>query len=314
MCDVFHYPTRSADEITVHDIEKIPSGLRFINITGGEPFIRQDMKDIVAVARKKAARIVISTNGFFTDRIIDLCETYPDIGIRISIEGLQKTNDEIRGIPHGFDRGLRTLLTLRRMGLKDIGFGMTVQDMNCMDLMPLYELSNALGYEFATATLHNSHYFHKLDNNIEDKDKVCGEFKKLIAELLNSNSPKKWFRAYFNYGLINYIKGNKRFLKCEMGSEACFVDPIGDVLACNGMSGKMPLGNIRSQSFDDIWNSQKAAEVRQAVDGCTKECWMVGNAAPVIKKHISVPLKWIARNKLLMSLGKAPDVAIRNKQ
>jgi len=58
---------------------------------------------------------------------------------------------------------------------------MTVQDMNCKDLMPLYELSDALGYEFATATLHNSHYFHKLDNKIDDKDMVCNEFSKLIA-------------------------------------------------------------------------------------------------------------------------------------
>ena len=77
------------------------------------------------------------------------------------------------------------------MGIKDIGFGMTVQDMNCTDLLHLYELSDALGYEFATATLHNSHYFHKLDNCINDKQMVCNEFKKLIVELLKSNSVKK---------------------------------------------------------------------------------------------------------------------------
>ena len=97
-------------------------------------------------------------------------------GIRISTEGLQRTNDAIRGIPDGFDRGLRTLFTLRRMGIKDIGFAMTVQDMNCKDFLPLYELSDALNYEFATATLHNSHYFHKLDNRIDNKEMVCREF------------------------------------------------------------------------------------------------------------------------------------------
>lgn len=308
MCDVFNYPSRSTEEITVGDIEKLPSGLRFINITGGEPFVRQDIKELVGVARRKAGRIVISTNGYFTYRIIDLCKTYPDIGIRISIEGLQKTNDEIRGIPHGFDRGLRTLLTLRRMGLKDIGFGMTVQDMNCMDLIPLYELANALGYEFATATLHNSHYFCKLDNKIEDRDMVCAEFEKLIVELLKSNSPKKWFRAYFNCGLMNYIKGNKRFLKCEMGSEACFIDPTGDVLACNGMNEKMPMGNLWTQSFEEIWNSAEAEKVRKAVATCSKECWMVGNAAPVMKKHILIPTKWIFKNKLHSLFDGKPDV------
>lgn len=308
MCNVWQYPTKASEEITLKDIERLPSGLQFINITGGEPFVRRDIVDVVEIIRHKTKRIVISTNGFFTGRIIELCKKYPDLGIRISIEGLQESNDTIRGIPNGFDRGLRTLLTLRRMGIKDIGFGMTVQDMNCMDLLPLYELSNALGYEFATATLHNSHYFYKLDNRIENKDVVCKEFSKLIVELLKSKSIKKWFRAYFNYGLMNYIYGGNRFLKCEMGSESCFVDPSGDVLPCNGMNCKMAMGNIKESSFDDIWNSKKADAVRSAVDTCDKQCWMVGNAAHVIKKHIRIPIKWIVKNKLRVILGKEPEL------
>jgi MoaA/NifB/PqqE/SkfB family radical SAM enzyme len=306
MCDVWHYPTKASEEISVKDLEKIPSGLRFVNITGGEPFIRTDLENVVKVIIPKTKRIVISTNGFFTERIVKLCEKYPQLGIRISTEGLQKTNDEIRKIPSGFDRTLRTLLTLRRMGIKDIGFGMTVQDLNCMDLLPLYELSDALGYEFATATLHNSHYFHKLDNKIDNKDMVCGEFSKLITELLKSNSVKKWFRAYFNYGLVNYIYGDKRFLPCEMGTESCFVDPSGDVLACNGMDVKMPMGNIREQSFDEIWNSEQAAKVREAVRTCQKQCWMVGSAAPAMKKYIRKPLVWVLKNKLRVMFNKKP--------
>lgn len=311
MCDVWHYPTKASDEITPKELEKLPSGLRFINITGGEPFIRQDLTDVIEVIRPKTERIVISNNGFFTERVVNLCEKYPDLGIRISTEGLQKTNDAIRQIPSGFDRTLRTLLTLRRMGIKDIGFGMTVQDMNCKDLLPLYELSDALGYEFATATLHNSHYFHKLNNKIEDKEMVCNEFAILIKELLKSKSVKKWFRAYFNYGLMNYIYGGKRFLPCEMGTESCFIDPYGDVLACNGMDEKIPMGNIREKSFEEIWNSRQAAEVREVVRNCKKECWMVGNAAPAIKKYKYKPSLWVLKNKLRVMLGKEPVLCLQ---
>lgn len=308
MCDVWHYPTKSSDEITLSDLEKLPSGLRFINITGGEPFLRKDILEIVKLLQHKTNRIVISTNGFFTERIIEVCKQFPNLGIRISIEGLQKSNDTIRGIRNGFDRGLRTLLTLRRMGVKDIGFGMTVQDMNYKDLLPLYELSNALNYEFATATLHNSHYFCKQDNRIENTDLVCNEFSKLTVELLKSKSIKKWFRAYFNYGLMNYLRGGNRFLKCEMGSESCFIDPSGDVLPCNGMSCKMAMGNIRKQTFEEIWNSDQAFKVRKAVDLCKKECWMVGSAAPVMKKHMSVPIRWIVKNKLRLMMNKEPEL------
>ena len=314
MCDVWHHPTKAGEEITIEDIKKLPSGLRFINITGGEPFIRRDIEEIIKVIRPKTERIVISNNGFFTERIVNLCEKYPDLGIRISTEGLQKTNDAIRKIPGGFDRTLRTLLTLRRMGIRDIGFGMTVQDMNCKDLLPLYELSDALGYEFATATLHNSHYFHKLDNVINDKDMVCSEFSGLITELLKSNSVKKWFRAYFNYGLMNYIYGGKRFLPCEMGTESCFVDPSGDVLACNGMNEKIPMGNIKEQTFDEIWNSSQAEKVRNMVKTCQKQCWMVGNAVPVIKKYLHKPAAWVLKNKLRVMLNKEPLLCFPDKK
>ena len=79
MCDVWHHPTKPQDEISLEDIEKLPSGLRFINITGGEPFVRQDLDEIIEVLRNKTERIVISTNGYFTDRIVKLCEKYPDL-------------------------------------------------------------------------------------------------------------------------------------------------------------------------------------------------------------------------------------------
>ena len=102
----------------------------FTNITGGEPFIRTDLKDIVRELYKKSDRIVISTNGFFTDRIVELAKEFPQIGIRISIEGLEQTNNEIRGLNDGYNRGYTTLKKLREMGMKDVGFGMTVQDKN----------------------------------------------------------------------------------------------------------------------------------------------------------------------------------------
>lgn len=314
MCNVWKNPSKATEEITARDIEKLPSGLRFVNITGGEPFIRQDIAEIIEVIRRKTKRVVISTNGFFTERIVKLCEKYPDLGIRISTEGLQKANDTIRGIPNGFDRTLRTLFTLRRMGMKDIGFAMTVQDINCKDLLPLYELSDALGYEFATATLHNSHYFYKWDNSINNKDMVCNELSTLIVELLKSKSVKKWFRAYFNYGLINYIYGGKRFLKCEMGIESCFLDPWGDLLACNGMDEKASMGNIKEQTFEEIWYSNQADKVRNIVKTCQKQCWMVGSAAPAMKKYIHIPIKWILKNKLRIMFNKEPVLCFPNKK
>ena len=119
------------------------------------------------------------------------------------------------------------------MGVKDIGFGITVSNNNSSDMLQLYELNRNLKMEFATASFHNSFYFHKYDNKVTNIDEVCGNFDELIQRLMNEKHPKSWFRAFFNLGLINYVKGGRRMLPCEAGTENFFIDPYGNVLPCN---------------------------------------------------------------------------------
>jgi radical SAM protein with 4Fe4S-binding SPASM domain len=301
MCNIWEHPTEKSKEITPEEIKRLPR-VKFINLTGGEPFIREDLDKIAEVCFTKSPRVVISTSGWFEDRVIALAKQFPEIGIRISIEGLSCKNDELRGRPGGFDKGLRTLLTLKDMGLRDIGFGCTVSNNNSADMLSLYQLSKSLGLEFATAAFHNSYYFHKDDNVITNKEEVCGNFEKLVNMQLKENRPKSWFRAFFNMGLINYIEGNRRMLPCEAGLVNFFVEPYGDVYPCNGLEKrywKESMGNIReTPSFQEIWEGEQAQKIREMVRKCPKNCWMVGTASPVMKKYLKHPLKWALKNKI----------------
>lgn len=296
MCNTWQFPTKKEEEIGINVYEKLPF-MNTVNVTGGEPFLRDDLEDIIAILRKKTNRLVISSNGFFTERILNLFKKRKDIGIRISIEGLPKANDELRGIKDGFDRGLRTLIELNHMGVKDIGFGITMSDKNAKDMIELYHLAKMMKLEFATAAIHNSFYFHKFDNKFNNPEVAIEELEKLISELLKSPRIKDWFRAYFNYGLINYIKGNPRLLPCEMGHDSFFLDPYGEIFPCNVMEESM--GNLREKSFEEIWNSEKAKEIRKKVKKCTNNCWMIGSVSQQMKKYIHIPLKWIIKNKFI---------------
>mgnify|MGYP002512297468 CR=1 FL=1 len=62
MCNRYKAPSKPEEEITLETIRKLPQ-MYFTNITGGEPFIRTDLKEIVRELYKKSDRIVISTNG-----------------------------------------------------------------------------------------------------------------------------------------------------------------------------------------------------------------------------------------------------------
>ncbi len=312
MCNRYKCPSKPEEELSIETIKKLPK-MYFTNITGGEPFIREDLPDIVRELYKKSDRIVISTNGFFTDRIIKLCEEFPNVGIRISIEGLEETNNKIRGLKDGFNKGYSTLKKLVEMKHPDVGFGMTVQDANAKDLVDLYKLSDELNMEFATASLHNSFYFVEAKNIIHDRPMVAKEFEKLINELLNSNSPKKWFRAYFNHGLINYIYGQKRLLPCDMAFDTFFIDPYGDVMPCNGTKDKEVMGNLNEQSWDELWNSNQAEKVRNKVRHCDRQCWMIGSVSPAMHKYIWVPAWWVIKHKFLRFFKKEKYSMYENK-
>jgi radical SAM protein with 4Fe4S-binding SPASM domain len=301
MCGIWENPTDPEKEIKAKELEILPK-LKFANVTGGEPFLRDDLEDIVEVLYTKAPRIVISTSGYWTEKTVKLAERFPNIGIRVSIEGMEQTNNFLRGREDGYERGLRTLKLLHEMKVKDIGFGMTLSDHNSNDLIPLYELGRTMNLEFATAAFHNGYYFHKFDNQISNKDELCKNIDELINRLLKEKEPKSWFRAYFNYGLINYINGNKRLLPCEAGTANFFIDPYGEVYPCNALEEKYwkkSMGNIRSgKSFSDIWNSAEACEVRECVKNCPKNCWMMGTVAPVMKKNLHKVVPWVVRRKM----------------
>ena len=312
MCNRYKCPSKSEEELSIETIKKLPK-MYFTNITGGEPFIREDLPDIIRELYKKSDRIVISTNGFFTDRIIKLCEEFPNVGIRISIEGLEETNNKIRGLEDGFNRGYSTLKKLVEMKHPDVGFGMTVQDANAKDLVPLYDLSNELNMEFATASLHNSFYFVEAKNIIKDRLMVAKEFENLINKLLDSNSPKKWFRAYFNHGLINYIFGQKRLLPCDMAFDTFFIDPYGDVMPCNGTKEKEVMGNLNEQTWGELWSSEQAEKVRNKVRHCDRQCWMIGSVSPAMHKYIWKPAWWIIKHKFLRFYKKDKYSMYENK-
>jgi radical SAM protein with 4Fe4S-binding SPASM domain len=300
MCNIWKFPTRADEEFKPALLEKMPR-LSFCNVTGGEPFLREDLDDMIAVLKRKAKRIVISTNGYLTENILALASRHREIGIRISLEGLPAANDELRGMKDGFDHGLRTLLGLQRLKFKDIGFGITVSDKNRHDLLDLFRLARGLNVEYATAVVHNSFYFHTSENRLQDTDKIAASFRELIRELLRSKRIKNWYRAYFNFGLLEYLQGRPRLLPCSAGTDVFFLDPWGEIYPCNGLEERFWLksfGNLHEKSFQDIWHSAEAADIRAKVRTCPKNCWMIGTASPAMKRRLWRPTLWILKNKL----------------
>jgi len=315
MCNIWKYPNNPKDELEARYYEKLPSGLR-INITGGEPTLREDLEDIFKILYHKANLLELSTNGYNTDKIISIAEKFPNILIRVSLEGLPAINDTKRGIKDGFDHALRTMLELKKTKCKNIGFSVIISPDNFEDLVHLYVLSSYLNVELGNSVVHNSWYFHKEDNKISSVEALV-EHEQFILALLTSkrnglkNRLKDYGRAYFNKSIHQRLRGDPTGYRPQCGAlnDFFFIDPYGNVSPCNGSKEEWIIGNIKEKSFNDIMNSENAKKLRQNVINCERNCAFIVTERHDMLRRPWVPIKWILTNKIRIITGKRIQIS-----
>ncbi len=303
MCNI--WKSQASDEMGPNHYEKLPSSLKTINITGGEPFLRKDLVDVVRAIHTRApsARIVFSTNGFLTETIVDAITKirtfHKEIGVGVSIDGLEDVHDRVRGVKGAFKKAISTVEALKKLGLKDLRIGMTLSQDNLRDAKAVFELSRNLGVEFTVTFAHNSEiYFQKTDNVPPEIVGISGQpLDDVLRAQLVSSSPKNWFRAYHIQGIMDADLRRKFISKCKAGSRYFFMSPSGDIYPC--MVLNMRIGNLREVSrWEDLFKGEAMAKATTAVKNCTEDCWMVCNTRSLIISH---PLKagaWVAKKKI----------------
>jgi MoaA/NifB/PqqE/SkfB family radical SAM enzyme len=100
MCDIWKQTPAERPELSPEDYRWLPASLRSINVSGGEPFLRDDLVEIVRVMREACprARVVISTNGLATQRIVAAVPLMRDVAVRVSVDGVGEAHDTLRGV------------------------------------------------------------------------------------------------------------------------------------------------------------------------------------------------------------------------
>lgn len=295
MCDIWKKNGHSK-EMGPEAFKNLPRSLRHINITGGEPFLREDICDVVRNVKNACpkATIVISTNGLLTKIIEERMSAIKYAGLRVSIDGLGPLHNKIRGRSDVFGNAVETITMAKRIGIKNLGIGFTATKFNIGCAPSIKKLADNFGVEFTCAIAHSSeHYFGDQKAALPDAEAAYSEFKKIQALYLKSRYPKDWFRAYFADGLTDYAKGVKRKIKCGAARMSFYMDPYGYIFPCNILNVKA--GNIMEDNVEDMFNERQGVQI--AVKGCTHNCWMVCTAAPAIRKNPFPAICWIIKNK-----------------
>ncbi|MCX5850063.1 MAG: radical SAM protein [Deltaproteobacteria bacterium] len=284
------------------------NSLDLIRFTGGEPFLKNDFTEIVYQIWKNARPklFYITTNGFFTDKIKDFVTFFNDkdikLSIHVSLDAVSEIHDKIRGVAGLANKAvetLETLATLRKRIPLNIGINQTITKENINEIETVNQLAKRMGIEhkvYIAVDPHESKILSNVEKSWELKLAVHyteNEKKQLYEKIKNILQASREFRGITD---VNYIwhlvekfllEGNrKRILKegkivnlpCMVAFLYCRLLPNGDVMPCTMMPEA--IGNIKEQSFSEIWYSEKADSIRKQVKccpGCWVECDVVSN-------------------------------------
>lgn len=120
-------------------------GVPVVLFSGGEPLMRPDILGLIARAREKGLRAVLSTNGTLIHA--ELAARLKGLGLSyvgVSLDGLGETNDRFRGVAGAFGRALGGIRACLQAGLK-VGLRFTISQRTAPDIGPIFDLIEAEG-------------------------------------------------------------------------------------------------------------------------------------------------------------------------
>ena len=295
MCDTWQAKPDPASEISPDKWRTILkrdaaflSKVTKLGLTGGEPFLRGDLVELIRVLHQglPRARISVVSNGLLTERILKALERIreflPGLIVSISLDGPDQTHDRVRGIPGAFDKALATL-----KGALELGFcvtsGMTLSGLNYDRIDETARLLGSLGVDFSCNLMESGANFH---HSQRDSGLLPHQARAV------KDSLEAFPHHYYMDQVRRSLEGQKRSLPCYSGLVSYFLHPDGGLNLCNLVSD--PLGNILETPFGQAAGSPEAWALREKYAGCT--CWSqceVKNSAAAAPWHV---LKWLLGN------------------
>jgi len=318
---------KAQEELTLEEIEKISKNmdnLLYLLPTGGEPFLREDLPEIINIfyRHNQLRNTGIPTNGSLTGNVVDSvtrilssCEEML-LGVDISIDALHEAHDTIRGFPGLFKKATETYWQLKELEKKSKNFKVcveiTVSKYNQENLFEIYD------YFIHTLKINNL-FIRLVRGNPRDpaaKEVDIEKFEKFTIKA------EKDLRDGVFYGHTVYplselitardIIGRRLTLKmlkernyqipCYAGNLTGVIRSNGEVYPCELLDHK--IGNLREHNYNikELWQSERAQEIRREIKEkkcfCTHECFITNNILfnprmlpEIIKEYLQLKLR-----------------------
>jgi MoaA/NifB/PqqE/SkfB family radical SAM enzyme len=329
-------------ELSLEELDKITASmgksLMFLLPTGGEPFLRKDIGEIIKIFYKNTGvrNVGIPTNGSTTVRTIgivrDLLDSCPDLdlGIDVSLDGVGALHDEIRVFPGLFQRAVTTYKELKALEKHyprlNINVETTISKHNEDHLFE--------NYDFFRRELQVDNIFTLLTRGSpkESSSKFFDVEKyETYAHQIEHDMKTGALTGYDSFPFADFINA-KRIVRHRLIAKTvrehryqtpCYAGNLGGALFANGdvypceLLIDRKLGNVRDVDYDfrRVWFSPEAEAARRFIRDtkcfCTYECFLTVNILFNPRQMPGILKEWgsLKMRRLMRRLRGAPAPA-----
>jgi len=274
------------DDLTFDELLALSKSLgkvENLNLSGGEPFLRKDIGAVCRefVRRNGVRQIYIPTNGYFTERTIASVEEMlqgPDLSllaIELSLDGMAEYHDAFRLSQGSFDRAMETYDALATVQQSDPR--LRVHATSTAHGGNLDELRRLTGYLLERCPRMDHHNLDVIRGDRKNPAlaaPLMDAYYSLYREVQESWAMRERDRfgssvePLMQWTKCESAKRQQQVVPCLAGKLSAVVYSNGDVSVCESHA---PLGNLRRQTFGEIWRSTGAEKRRAAITA--RECW-----------------------------------------
>lgn len=308
------------DELNLEEIQKISRSMGrifWLFISGGEPFIRDDLPEICQTfyQNNRVNSIIIPTNGILMEKIVKdieiIAKSCPNakLVIQISIDEIGERHDKIRGVPGNFAKIEKLVPELKKLQAKYKNLAIQANIVFCQyNQDRMIKIYDHLYQQF------------ELDNIclslVRGEPKEIGAKEVDLEKYWRAHQHLRKTRRFRQYTpLLSYLitqkedmqvevflssfRQKRAIIPCLASRQSVVLYPNGDLALCELRPEKY--GNLRDVSYDfsRLWQSQKAEELRRAAQNCycTQECVYTTNV--FLNPHAwPMFLKYLIKKKL----------------
>ena len=288
MCNIWKTPA-SSPELSLPALTGLLSSpglraLKELDITGGEPFLREDLADLLTTICSLKARhfpalcsVAVTSNGFLTDRILDVSRRVVplmknsgiDLIIVFAMDAIGSLHDTIRRVPKGWpklDASIQGMKAMREShGNVIIGLKTTVLPVNVGELEGIagYAEKNGLFTIISPCIITGNRYGN---TDLEENLRFSPEDIRRVLQFYKS---PRFMWGFHRDLLVRFFEKGETVKPCSAGFNYFFMRSTGELFPCPLI--KESLGTYPDSSFDDLIRTGKARAFRRKV-GSFREC------------------------------------------